>query len=218
VQVMAAPTAKGFGTGLGVQLTVATAGSAATTHCALGAGLGPLLVQLAVPLAVLPAGGLGGKPLTAAAMSARGTTGSASVSVLLPGVGSAVLEPALVLMFKLPPTPKAAGAVKVLVQAMLPPTGKGSGAGVQLCVAPAGKPLKAQVGAAAGLGPAFTQLPLTVTDRPALTEGGTVVVACMSACNNTVWLTVRLLLPATGSAVLLAAVPTTTRVPVAGTV
>jgi hypothetical protein len=129
---------------------------------ALAATLGPLLVQLTVPVTVLPALALAGKPLTAAAMSACGTTGKALVSLLLLVLGSAVLVPAVVVRLKGP----LAGAMKVLVQVIAAPTAKGLGAGlgVQLWVAPGGKPLRAQVGAAAGLGPALVHVPETVTD------------------------------------------------------
>jgi hypothetical protein len=67
---MAEPTAK-LATGVdGVQVTVAPGGKPLTAQVALAATLGPLLVQVTVPLAVLPAAGLAGKPATAAAMSA----------------------------------------------------------------------------------------------------------------------------------------------------
>jgi hypothetical protein len=214
------PTGSGLGAGLGVQVTLALGGTTVTLQLALGAGLGPLLVQVTVPLAVVPAAGVAGKPLAVACMSASGATLRGSVSTLLLITGSAVEVPAVVVMFKLPPAPRLAGAGKVLVQVMLPPTGNGlgAGAGVQLCVAPVGKPLKAQVGAAAGLGPALVQVPLTVTGWPAVAVGGTVVEARMSACGTTVWLVLATLLGAIGSAVLVPAVPVTVTVPVAGTV
>lgn len=179
-----------------------------------------MLVQVTVPVAVVPAAGLAGKPATVACMSACGVTDKGLVSVLLLTIGSAVDVPAVVVMFKLPPAPKLAGAVKVLAHVMLPPTGRGFGAGlgVQLCVAPGGKPLNAHVGAAAGLGPALVQVPLTVTLWPAVTVGGTVVAARMSACGTTVWLTLAVLLAGTGSAVLVPAVPVTVTAPVGGTV
>jgi hypothetical protein len=213
---MAPPTGSGLGTGVGVQFTVAPVGALATLQVGLAAGLGPALVQITLPVRVSPALAVVGKPLLAACMSARGLTVSGSVSALLPATGSVVLVPAVVVMFKVP----LAGALKVLVQLMLPPTGKGLGAGlgVQVCVAPVGKPLKAQVGAAAGLGPAFVQVPLTVTGWPATADVGTEVAACMSARGATVCVALALLLAGTGSAVLLPAVPVTVTAPVDGTV
>jgi hypothetical protein len=80
---------------LGVHVTVAPAGKPLGTQLALAAGLGPLLVQVTVPVAVLPATGLLGKPLTAATISACGVMGVLWLAVLLAGVGSAVLLPAV---------------------------------------------------------------------------------------------------------------------------
>jgi hypothetical protein len=165
---------------------------------------------------VLPALAVAGKPVTAAAMSACGTTGKGLVSVLLPLLGSAVVVPAVVVMLRGP----LAGVVKVEVQVMLLPSAKGlgTGLGIQVWVAPAGKPLRAQVGAAAALGPLFVQLPLTVTGCPAVALAGTVVTAAMSACGTTLVLACALLLAVLGSAVLLPAVPVTVMAPLAGTV
>jgi hypothetical protein len=134
----------------------------------------------------------------------------------LAGTGSAVLEPAVVMMLSVP----LAGAANVDVQVMLLPTASGSGAGlgVQVCVAPVGKPLRVQVGAAAGLGPLLVHTPLTVTGWPAFTVAGTVVTACISACGETVALICAVLLPATGSAVLEPAMPVIVTAPVGGTV
>lgn len=80
-----------------------------------------------------------------------------------------------------------AGAIKVLVQVIVPLTvrGLGTGEGVQLWVAPAGRPLKLQVAKVATLGPALVQTPDTVTLCPALALVGTVVSACISACGTT---------------------------------
>jgi hypothetical protein len=165
---------------------------------------------------VLPALALAGNPVTVAAMSACGTTGSGLVSVLLPLLGSAVLVPAVVVMLKGP----LAGVVKVLVQVILLPTarGLGTGLGVQLWVAPAGNPLRAQVGAVAGLTPLLVQLPLTVTGWPAVALAGTVVTATMSACGTTLVLACALLLAVLGSAVVLPAVAVTVMAPLAGVV
>lgn len=55
---------------VGVQLTVAPTGRLETEHEAFGASLGPLLVQVIVPVAVVPAAGAVGKPDAVACMSA----------------------------------------------------------------------------------------------------------------------------------------------------
>lgn len=157
---MLLPTASGLGAGLGVQVTVLPAGKPVTLHVGAAAGLGPLLVQVTVPLTVEPAGGLLGIPEIDTCMSACGVMVRGSVSVLLLATGSVVLVPAVVVIFNVP----LAGAAKVELQVMPAPTasGSGTGVGVQLCVAPAGSPLNAQAGAAAGLGPLLVQVPLTV--------------------------------------------------------
>lgn len=146
----------------GAQTTVAPAGKPATEQVALEATLGPSLVQVTVPVTADPALGFAGNPDTFARMSACGTTSSGFASVLLLITGSAVAVPAVVVIFNTP----LAGATKVLLQTMVAPKGNGLGAtlGTQLCVAPAGNPLKTQVAAAAGLGPRFVQVPDTVTD------------------------------------------------------
>jgi hypothetical protein len=216
LQTMAAPRAK-LATGLGgTQLTVAPGGKPVTAQAALAAALGPLLVQVTVPVTVEPAGGLAGKPLMAACMSAWGTMGRVLVWALLALSGSAVLVPAVVVMLKGP----LAGAVKVLVQVMLEVMSKGLGktAGMQVWVAPLGRPLRAQVGVAALLGPALVQVPLTVTLCPALTLAGTVVRACMSAWGTTPMDCWDWLLALKGSAVRLAAVPVTVTPPEGGIV
>jgi hypothetical protein len=137
-------------------------------------------------------------------------------STLLSGKGSAVLLPAVVVMFSEPLT----GAVKVAVQVMSAPkaSGLGTGLGTQLCVAPAGKPVKAQVGAAAPLGPALVHTPLTVTLWPAATATGTVVTACMSACGTTVAGAWAWLFKGTKSTKLVPAVPVMVTLPLTGTV
>lgn len=147
--------------GVGAQFATAPAGSAPSAQSADAALLGPLLVHVTVPLTVLPAGAVAGKPLTAAAISACGTMATGLVLTLLPGVGSAVELPAVVVMFNGPD----AGALNVLVQVIVAPSARGLGAGFgrQDCVAPDGSPLKAQVGAAAALGPLLVQVPETVT-------------------------------------------------------
>jgi hypothetical protein len=127
---MLLPTAKGSGRGLGVQTAVAPAGVEATLQVGAAAALGPLLVHVTVPLAVLPAIGLLGNPLTVATMSACGTTAMGLVCALLAGVGSAVALPAVVVMLSGP----LAGAMKVAVQVMvaLAANGLGIGLGAQL--------------------------------------------------------------------------------------
>ena len=151
----------------GEQTTVAPAGKPVTAQPALAAALGPRLVQVTVPVTTEPAGGLLGKPLMTACMSACGVMTMGLVSTLFDGFGSAVMLPAVVLMLSVP----LAGAVNVLVQVIVALTvrGSGIGSGTQLCVAPGGNPLNTHVGVAAGLKPAFVQVPLTVTNCPATT-------------------------------------------------
>lgn len=159
---MTAPAASVATGEAGEHVTTAPAGSPLTAQPAFAAALGPRLVQVTVPVTVLPAGGLAGKPLTAACMSACGVTLIGAVLTLLLGFGSAVRLPAVVLILSVP----LAGAVNVLVQLMVLPTanGSGTGFGVHVTVAPAGRPLIVQVAALAGLGPLLTQVPVTVTD------------------------------------------------------
>lgn len=199
---------------MGAHVTVAPLGNEFTVHVGLAAALGPLFVHVTVPVTVLPAGAVNGKPVTVACMSACGTIVIGALLTLLPVFGSVVLLPAVVVMLSGP----LAGAVNVLVHVIVAPTANGFGAGfgVQVCVAPAGKPLNAHVGALATLGPAFVHVPLTVTGCPALTLPGTVVADCMSACGTTTSGVVATLLPGTGSAVLVLAVPVTVTVPLAG--
>ena len=161
VQVMDAPTASGLGAGIGKQATVAPGGNPATLQVGSAAGLGPLLVQVTVPLTVVPAAAVAGKPVTVACMSACGSTVIGAGLTLLPVFGSAVVLPAVVVIVSGP----VAGAGKVLLQVIVAPTaiGLGAGLGMHDCVAPGGRPLSTQVAAAAGLGPALVQVPLTVT-------------------------------------------------------
>lgn len=170
-----------------------------TSQVAAAAILGPLLVHVTVPVTRLPAGGLLGKPETAAAISACGTTVMGLVSTLFAGTGSAVVVPVVVVMFSGP----VAGAVNVDVHVTVVPApgacGSGIGLGVQLWVAPGGSPDNAQDGAAAGLGPLFTQIPDTDTGCPALTLAGTVVVATTSACGTVFTVPCAVLLAGTGS-------------------
>jgi hypothetical protein len=79
-------------------------GSELTLQLGAAAGLGPLLVQVTVPVAVLPAIGLLGKPLTVAAMSACGTMVVVCCALLLAVLGSAVVLPAVPVTVTLPLT------------------------------------------------------------------------------------------------------------------
>jgi hypothetical protein len=199
----------------GAQTTEAPGGSPVTAQLALAASLGPVLVQVTVPLTVLPALALSANPLTAACRSARGVMVRVLAAVLLLGTGSAVLLPAVVVMLSAP----LVGALKVLVQVMTAFNARvlaGDG-GEQDWVAPAGNPLSAQVAAVALLGPVLVQVPLTVTLCPATALAGTVVAVCMSACATAPIVCWAWLLVATGSAVLDDAVPVTVTPPEAGT-
>jgi hypothetical protein len=215
VQTMLALRARLVTGGGGTQATVAPAGRPVTAQPAAAAALGPLLVQVTVPVTVEPAGALAGKPLTVACRSACSVMVSGLVLTLLPGTGSLVLLPAVVEMLNVP----LAGAVKVLLQVRvaLSASGLGTGLGKQLCVAPGGKPLRAQVGAVAPLGPKLVQTPLTVTGWPAVAVAGTVVTACRSACGTTPTDCWAWLLAGDGSAVVLPAVPVMVTPPEAGT-
>ena len=179
------------------QVIVALAGTPETAHVGVAARLGPLLVQVTVPLTVDPTGALAGNPDTIACISACGVTAMGLVSTLLLLTGSGVVEPAVVVMLSGPE----AGALNVLVQVIDWPKGKlaGKGLGRHDCVVPAGKPLNAQVGDAAALGPALVQVPLTVTGCPAIALAGTLVVARISAAAVTATDLVSTLLAGTGS-------------------
>lgn len=191
----------------GEHTMLAPGGAPVTLQVAPAAILGPLLVQVTVPFTALPAGGLLGKPDSAAAMSACGTIVTGSVSTLLAGAGSDVVVPAVVVMFNGP----VAGAVNVEVHVTVAPApvtcGSGIGLGVQVCVAPGGNPDNAHVGAAAALGPLLTHVPVTVTGCPAFTLAGTVVVATTSACGTVFTASCAVLLAGTGSALAEPATP-----------
>lgn len=120
-QVIDAPMARLLGIGLGIQLTVAPGGKALGTQVGVCAGLGPLLVQISCPLTVLPAVALLGKPVNTACISANGATAIAWVLVLLPRLGSAVIEAAIALIVRAP----VAGVVKLKLQVMLAPKTEG---------------------------------------------------------------------------------------------
>ena len=72
LHVIAAPTARGFGVGLGRHEIVAPLGNVANPHCGSAAGLGPALVHVTIPEIVVPAGAEAGRPVTVACMSAMG--------------------------------------------------------------------------------------------------------------------------------------------------
>jgi hypothetical protein len=147
-------------------------------------------------------------------MSARGAIATDFVSTLLSSTGSWVALPAVVVTAIVPD----AAAMNVLVQVMTEVGVNGLAAAVQICVAPAGKPVSAQVGAAALLGPRLLHTPLTVTDCPAMTVAGNVVTAFMSAKGTTMSESVSVLLAMFGSNVALVVVPVTLIVPVVGAV
>jgi hypothetical protein len=216
LQVIALPAASEVTGVAGEQLRLAPGGRPPTAQVALAAALGPLFVQVTVPVALLPALGLVGKPLTAATMSARGVTAIGLLSLLLALFGSAVAEPAVVVIDS-GPLP---GAVKLALQVIDCPEGNGFGAGlgVQVCGVPGGRPDNAQVGDAAALGPALVQVPLTFTVWPAFTVAGTVVVACRSACGVVCDDACAVLLAGFGSVVLLPATAVIVMPQLAGTV
>jgi hypothetical protein len=174
---------------VGVHTEVAPVGKLVVAQVAPAAGLGPLLVHVTVPVAVLPGAGAAGKPVNTACISACGTMVIGSVSTLLAGVGSVAVLPAVVTILSVP----LAGAVNVLVHVIvaLSAKGLGTGEGKQPTVAPAGKPVITHVGAGAAAGPAFVHTPVTVTLAPAFTEVGTVFTACISAPVADVAVTVK---------------------------
>lgn len=178
VQMIESPTAKLAGL-FGKQLCVAPAGKPLKPQVGASAVLGPALVHRADTVTSSPGNAVAGAVMVAC-MSDRVAMFTVFKSSLFEGAGSAVVDPARVVTLRAPLT----GAAKLLlVQVMVLPlvNGLGSGLGSQLWVTPAGNPTKAQVGAAASLGPALVQVPLTVTVCPAVTLEGMVVLARMSA-------------------------------------
>lgn len=221
LHTMFAPLDSGAVVGLaGVQLTVAPAGSPGIVQRAAIASLGPLFTHVIVPVTACPALTDVGKVLPITAMSACGVTISGLLSTLLARLLSAVAAEAVVAIFSGP----LAGAVNADVQTIALPAASGSGtaplgSSVHDCVAPLGKPLKAQPAATAALMPALRQRPLTVTDCPDSTGPiGTVVTACMSAIGETVVFCCARLFEGTGSIVLAEAFAVTTTSPEAGTI
>ncbi len=89
------------------QVTLPPAGKPLATHVAFMAAEGPPLVQVAVPLTVLPAIAVAGKPVAAAPMFAEAVTLVVAVAVLFPGTGSLVSDPAVTVIV----TEPLAGAV-----------------------------------------------------------------------------------------------------------
>ena len=222
-QRITAATARLVCGGAGTQTTLAPGGKPETAHVALAAALGPLLVQLIVPVTVLPAGAFAGRPEIVTAISACGVIAIGFVSTLLPGLLSCVKLPATVLTVMVP----LSGAINVDVHVItsvvaggVTPSVAGAGLGVQVCVAPAGNPTNAQLGVVATLGPLLIQVPLTVTDCPASAVAGAVVWACISAIGTMPTDCCVVLLAGVGSSMVLAAVPVmvTLGTPLAGAV
>lgn len=158
---MASPAARLATGGVGVQLIVASAGRPVTVQLASVAADGPWLLQVMVPETVLPTAAVGGMPLMAATRSAAGVMARVFVLVLFTGLGSSVVVPAVVRILNVP----LLGAVNVLVQVMLSFSARvaGTGFGVHVLVAPGGRPVSVQLGAAAGLTPLLVHVPDTVT-------------------------------------------------------
>jgi hypothetical protein len=121
------PTLKVVTGGGGVHETMAPGGSPVTAHVASVAGLGPLLVQVTVPVTVLAARALTGKPLNVACKSAEGVTAIILLSALFDGKLSCVVLAAVVVIVRL----FAAGAVNVLVHVIFEPITNGFEAAVQ---------------------------------------------------------------------------------------
>lgn len=96
LQLIAAPLANGLTVGLlGVQTVVAPLGNPVIAQVAAVPVLGPLLVQVIVPVTVCPAFTVVGSVLPVTVISACGTILVVTWVALLPGVGSAVLDPAV---------------------------------------------------------------------------------------------------------------------------
>jgi hypothetical protein len=93
---MLAPLAKGAAVGLvGAHTVVAPAGNPLIAQVAAAAALGPLLVQVMVPLTAAPAVTTVGNVLPVTAISASARTVAVYGVVLLVGFVSAVAEPAV---------------------------------------------------------------------------------------------------------------------------
>lgn len=199
----------------GKQTTTASGGSAVTTHEAFAAVLGPSFLQMTVPLTFPPFGTDVGKPEKFTFISETGVITNALLSVLFDAFGSGVVLLAAAPIVREPFFGTKNVLVQVIAAAPFASVG-GIGVGAQLCVASAGRLVSAQVGAAASLGPLFTQLALTVMLSPPCIEAGSVTVACMSAAAVMSRLRLALLLPATGSVTLLPVVAFRTTGPLPG--
>jgi len=137
-------------------------------------------------------------------ISALGVLSTEAWTVLFDATGSVVLLPALTVALT-----GSVGIVKLTVQLTALPEASGDDVGTvgeQLMVAAVGKPVMAHVAAAAALGPALAQVKLPVTVLPAGAAVGRLIAALMSALGVDVTMAVIVLLPATGSGVLLLAV------------
>jgi hypothetical protein len=219
LHTMAAPSAKPATGEGGVHATLEPAGKPVNAQVASAATLGPWLVHVSVPVALLPASGLASNPLKPTAISATGLMVMRLLSTLLLGLVSTVPLPAVVMMFRLP----LAGAAKLALQLTLwfLASGSGTGLGVQLCTAPLGKPPSTQVGATAASGPKFKQTPSTVMACPAAALLGAVVVAFMSTKGvdvSVVMVARAVLLPSLASGVLEPATPVSVMASVRGAV
>jgi hypothetical protein len=156
----------------------------------------------------------------ALSLTATGLVGSCTDAdlelTLLASIGSAVALLAVVLIVSTP----LAGATNDELHVTDAPTANGLGAGLgeHVCVAPGGNPDNAHVTAAAGLGPKFVQVPLTVTASPATMVAGVTVTACISANGTDPADCCAVLLAGNGSGIVELAVPTTVTPPVTGAV
>src|SRR5579883_1063150 len=101
------------------------------------------------------------------------------VAELLPGVGSGVLLPAVVVSVTVP----LVAGVNVVVHEIAAFTARlaTGGVGLQFVVAPTGAPLTAQLAAVATFGPLLTQLVVTLIGVPAGVVWGPAPVAFISA-------------------------------------
>lgn len=201
-QIMLDPTVKLVAGLVGVQATVAPVGSPDGVQLALLAALGPALVHVKVPVAVLPAGGLDGNPVMLACKSACNTTAEFVLELLLLGSGSVVVLAAAAVIATVPPL---TGAIKLTSQLIVAPTpSKLAGLeGLQMTFAPAGKPVMLQLALAAMLGPLLVHVTLPVTTLPAAGFAGKPdKTAARSACGMITNGLVSVLFAGAGSSVV----------------
>jgi hypothetical protein len=162
---MLLPGSSGVAVGtLGVQLTIAAVGRPVMEHMAASAGLGPLLVQVNVPVTIEPGTAVAGNDAVAV-MSALAGTLTVLCAELFTAFGSVVVVPAVTVTLTAPDV----GPVKLAVQAMELPRGSGEDvgtAGKQFTVAPLGNPLTEHVAASAALGPLLVHVNEPVTTEP----------------------------------------------------